>query len=183
MELKQYLKLIQKNIIFICILAALGAFLGFYSAGFLPSGYRQSQTFFVSESAKNENPESSFKQERVLNYTDSAVSIIQSEDFLLSLQVSQSKIEAKKLASQVVQLTSTNQSAEKSKQDLLIVVSKFNEKTEQLLGDKSIQLAPIGIAPEPAYFALSNKILPIFGASIGIIISAAILALVSYLKL
>ncbi len=183
MELKIYIKLIQKNLIFIGILTVIGIVLGFYVAGFLPSGYKQNQTLFVSETEKNETPNPLLKQDRALNYTDSAVSIIQSEDFLLSAQITNSQIEAKKLAPQVIKITLTSQSAEISKQDLSTIILKFNEKTQQLLGDKSIQLIPIGPTPTPNHFALNNKILASFGALIGIISSAAILALVSYLKL
>lgn len=183
MELKTYLKIIKKNLIFISIFAVIGVILGFYSTNFLPSGYIQNQTLFVSDTGKYENPNSTIKQDKALNYTDSAVSIIQSEDFLLSAQITNSKIEVKKLAPQVIKITATSQSAEISRQDLLSSVEKFNEKTQQLLGDKSIQLTPIGSTPTPTYFALNNKILATFGALIGIISSAAILALVSYLKL
>lgn len=183
MELNIYLKLIKKNFIFIIIFAVVGTLLGFYSTGFLPSGYSQNQTFFVSETEIEKNPSLLTNQDKALNYTDSAVSIIQSEDFLLSAQITNSQIEAKKLAPQVIKLTSISHSSETSKQDLSTAVLKFNEKTQQLLGNKSIQLTPIGPAPNPTYFALNSKILAMFGATIGIISSAAILALVSYLKL
>mgnify|MGYP001601264765 CR=1 FL=1 len=183
MELKQYLKLIQKNITFIGILTIVGLILGLYSAKLLPSGYKQSQVFFVTQSTADESPNTLYKQDRALNYTDSAVSIIQSDDFLLSAQISQSTVEVKKLAPQVIKITLTSQSREKSTQDLSTILLRFNEKTEQILQSKTIQLTPIGIAPTPVFFALNSKILAIFGALIGFISSAAILALTSYFKL
>ena len=183
MEFKVYLKIIKNNVIFIGIFTVIGVILGFYSAGFLPSGYRQNQTLFVSETEKDEDPAPLFRQDKALSYTDSAVSIIQSEDFLLSAQITNSQIEAKKLAPQVIKITVTSQSAETSRQDLSTSILKFNEKTQQLLGDKSIQLIEIGPTTIPTHFALNNKILASFGALIGIVSSAAILALVSYLRL
>jgi capsular polysaccharide biosynthesis protein len=183
MEFKIYLKIIKNNFIFISIFAVIGMLLGFYSANFLPSGYRQNQTFFVSETKKDGESSLLSKQDKASVYTDSAVGIIESEDFLLSAQILNSQIEAKKLAPQVIKITVTNQSAEISKQDLSTAISKFNEKTQQLLGDKSIQLVPIGPTPAPTHFALNTKIMASFGALIGIISSAAILALLSYLKL
>lgn len=181
MEFKQYLKIFQKNFIFIAILVISGLALGFYSSRILPSGYRQSQVVFVSDTQSN-NPDFAQKQDRAINFTDSASSIIPSEDFLNSISISQTSVEVKKLAPQVLKITTASQSAEKSRQDLENIISKFNEKTENFIGDKDIQLKPVGVTPEPTHFALSMKVLGVFGALIGFIASISIISLATYFK-
>lgn len=181
MEFKQYIKLIQKNLAFIAILIFVGLFLGLYSSRFFPSSYRQSQVLFVSDT-QSINPEFNKNQERAINFTDTAASIIPSEDFLNSIQISQTSVDVKKLAPQVLKITTSSQSASKSKQDLETIVLKFNEKTENLTGDKSLQLKPVGVMPGPSHFVLDSKILAIFGAFIGLTVSVSIIALAAYFK-
>lgn len=183
MEAKDYIKIIKKNLIFIILLTGLGAFLGFYSGKFLPSGYKQSQVFFVSQVTQSQDQSSLLTHEQAVSFTDSAQSILQSPDFLLSSQIFQSSVEVKKLANRVLKITVSSQTEERSKKDLGVVVANFNNKVSNFLGNGHLQLTPVGDLPHASYFALDTKILSVVGALLGLISAIAILALANYFKL
>lgn len=183
MEPNQYLKILKTNLIFVAILVLVGAFLGFYSSHLLPSGYKQSQVFFVSQILEDKTKSSGFAQPEAVGFTDSAVSILESQDFLLSTQISQSSVEVKKLANQVLKITVSSETEEQSKKDLASLVSNFNDKVSSFLGDNEVQLTPVGSSPQASYFALSSKVLALFGALLGLMSALALLALASYFKL
>lgn len=182
MEANQIIKIVKKNIAFLLILASVGAILGYYSNKLLPSGFKQTQVFFVTNSHKQES--SNFiGQDPAINFTDSAANIIPSPDFLVSAQIYQSTVEVKKLAPQLLRITVTSAQAAQSQQDLDALVTGFNAKIPQLTGDDSIQLTPVGASPQAAYFALNAKILTLFGALLGTIVAITIVAVFQYLKL
>lgn len=182
MEANQVIKIVKKNIAFLLILASVGAILGYYSNKLLPSGFKQTRVFFVANS-KGQEPGNFIGQDPAINFTDSAANIIPSPDFLLAAQVSQSAVEVKKLAPQLLRITVTSASPAQSQQDLSTLVASFNDKIPQLTGDDSIQLTPVGVSPQVAYFALNAKILTLFGALLGTISAITILAVFQYLKL
>ncbi len=182
MELEQYTKVIRKNIFIVIALIILGAGVAFYfSANFRP-GYQASQTFYISQDQTQDATQNSyFTQEKARNFTDTAVSILQSPDFRNSLAAA-GAVTASKLAPQVIRITATAQDTASTKNLMETAVLTFNSKVKELSQAPS-QLKSIGKAPEPQITALSPKIILAFGALAGFTASLIVVGLKTYFRL
>lgn len=181
MEAKKYLKIIRENVIFLVILVVVGAALGFYSTKLLPAGYLFSQVYFVSSSQPTTSD--NIREDKAITFTDSAVSILESRDFQQAAEITESSVDVKKLAHQVISITVTSNKPAKSQSDLFTLVTNFNVSVADWLGSNSVQLKPVGVPNNPSFFALDKKVMTGFGALIGLIASVSVLAVVRYFKL
>lgn len=183
MELKNLVKLLKQDLYFIVGLVLAGALIGLYSTRFLPATYRQSQVFFISgPEAAGSSQDLFYKEENARNFTDTAVAILQSEEFIKSQ--APIALEARKLAPQVIRITVQSASRENLTSSLENVSASFNQKIASLQeATRSSRLVPIAKAQEPSFFALNRATISAFGAVLGLIFSILSIALKYYFKI
>ncbi len=181
MDLKEYITIIKKNAFFIIVLTLIGASVAFSSTKFLKSGYKTSAVYFLVISSQ-QNTSTNQKLDPT-NITDTAVAVLSSPDFLNEVATNNLSLDAKKLAPQVIRLTLTSKDQQTSEKSLTPVVDKFNQKLASLISESSPKLEPVGVHGQSIHDVLNNKILAAFGATVGLLASLVIIAVVRYLKL
>ncbi len=181
MDIKEYIKILTKNTLFIIALTIIGAAIAFSSTRFLKSGYQNERFYFLIIS-QNENLENSQRLDPT-NITDTAVSILNSPDFINEMAINTLSIDAKKLAPQVIKLTLTSKDPELSKNSQDPIVDKFNRKLTSFVPASSLKLESVGSPNQSYQNMLNNKVLAVFGAIIGFLASVVIIYVVRYLKL
>ncbi len=180
MELKEYIQVARKNIVAFLFFAILGAILGYLFAIKLPTGYSQTQLFYLA--AMSSQDSKYYTQETARNFTDTAVVILESADFKKEAQLPQSTgIAARKLAPQAISLTATAPSSEEAKDGLIKASQVFNQKMATI--SNSIELKAIAPSPQGSQVVYSKKILAAAGFLIGVIFATITVAAKIYFKL
>lgn len=178
---------LKKYFLFIIILSVCGAAIGYNLAKFLPSGYKQTQLFFLTpETAQDQdtNLGKYFIQENSRNFTDTAVAILQSTEFQSEVLKPGQVLTVRKIAPQVIRLTYTHSTLNSDDPKLIDVAGHFNQKIENLLqSTSSAQLKPIEQVSEPSFSALNKYVLLAGGFLIGALFAVFIIGLKVYLKL
>lgn len=190
MELKEFLKIIKKNILFIIITALAGGVIGFSSSGFFPSGYSQSQLFFITQPASQVQTnqeydfEGYYQQEKSRSFTDTAIAILESSDFTSEVLNPQNLLSVRKIAPQVIRITVSSQTPQSLKGQTEKIASSFNSKIIDLTGSTaSAQLKAVGRANDSIFSGFNNKILFLFGLLLGTTFALFITGLKNYFKL
>jgi len=187
MELREYIRLLRKNIGAVIVLVLFGALLSLLISAKLPSGYSQSQTFYIvapkETSREFYDYEGYFGQQKARDFTDTAVVLLGSDDFRREVNISDVSLTARKVAPQVIKLTTTAKSASEAKDALEKTSQSFNQKLVSLAGqDQALQIKPVGQV-QPGYFTSPNKkILAVFGASLGFVFAVLVISLKTYFK-
>lgn len=187
MELKQYVDIIKKNILIIALLTLLGAAIALYLSSNLQSGYKFAQTFYISDQNTQQAPadtaqNSYFIQEKVRNFTDTAVAILQSPDFSNGLDT-QGSISVRKQAPQVIKITTLAPNQESAKSLMEKVTASLNAKIAQLSPGSAFQIKAVGQPPPPQVAGPSPKITVVFGALAGLTVSLIVTSLKTYFRL
>lgn len=201
MELKQYLTIFKKHWLFILVFALSGATVAYLFSAKLPSGYQQDQLFFISSSQTESEGytfEGYYGQEKARNFTDTAIAILESPEFLIETSIPDAKISAHKLTPQLVRITVTSTNPEAAAGLMPEIASNFNQKIRDLtesdqtilsdktslLSDKtSLQITAVGPGSPTYYVAPSKKIYIPFGFAIGLTFAGFVIALKTYFKL
>jgi|SRR3990172_7415119 len=187
MEIKQFLAIFKKYWLFILVFVCLGAAIAYLFTSTLPSGYRQEQLFFISSTQENfegYNFEGYYGQEKARNFTDTAVAILESQQFQGEVSAQNANISARKITPQLIRITVTADVPEEAEKLIPEIVSNFNRKMLDLIGtNETIQIKTIS-PPSPAYFvAPEKKIFIPATAAIGAIFGIFIVGLKTYFKL
>lgn len=184
MELKEYLEIIKKNILIIVLLTVLGAAVAFYFSQNFQSGYKFEQTLFISpqETSADIPQNSYYSLEKARNFTDTAVAILQSPDFTSSLDV-QGSVATRKLAPQVIRITTVAQDRQLAKSLMGEVINSFNTKIKELQPSSIFQINTIGKVPDSQPASPSPKIVLAFGAASGFVVSLIAVGLKTYFRL
>ena len=180
MELNQYIKLLKKNTLFILVLSVLGLTLATFMTKSLPSGFGQTQTFYINAPIiQDEENSAFFTQERARNFTDSAVSILESSDFKNEVLLSPGQaISAKKTAPQIIQISSSAQNSNDAQALMQKSVKTFNSKLVQFSQSQSpMQIQPVGQPQNPAEIVVNTKIFSLFCLLLGFAFSFLALSL------
>lgn len=190
MELKDFLKIIKDNVITLIILVALGAFFGFYSTKYFASGYHHNQTYFLTDSStqiqpqQNVKSENFFSQEKAGNFTDSTIAILDSPDFKSEVLNTGDSLIVRKIAPQVIRLTLVSPIADSENPKLNTIVEKFNLKIKDLAGStQSSELKAIGSAQPPSHSSLNRSVLTAAGSLLGILFAFFTIGVKNYFKL
>ncbi|MBI2327136.1 hypothetical protein HYU92_02350 [Candidatus Curtissbacteria bacterium] len=188
MELKQYLAIFKKYSVFILAFAAVGAASAFIVAARLPSGYRLDQLFYLwpaqNQSDNFYNFDGFYAQEKARNFTDTAVAILASPDFLKEVTQPYESIAVRKTAPQLIRITSIGSTPEDTQILMQKTLTSINQKLTSLASpNPQVQLRAISQDKEVTYQAPNKKILIPFGAIIGAILAIFIAGLKTYFKL
>ncbi|OGD97569.1 hypothetical protein A3G16_03365 [Candidatus Curtissbacteria bacterium RIFCSPLOWO2_12_FULL_41_16] len=189
MELKQYLAVFKQYSFFILIFTIIGAALSLIYVSKLPSGIHLEQLFFVTSSQTSINspnlsyPDDYFAQEKARNFTDTAVSILESQDFSQEVITFPETISAQKIAPQVIKLAVTSQTPQSARLLIQKAVVKFNQKLQDLAGSEPIQLKAIGENSNLVPNFPNKKILASAGAVAGFTFALFVTGLKTYFRL
>ncbi len=179
MYLDDCIKIVKKNFIFILTITILGAFTAFMSTSFIKSGYNTQQTMFLSVEKTNPNVIESIDLHAL---TDTAIALISSQDFQQSVDAAGATSQAKKLAPQVLVISTTSPSKQITKSAHDQIISLFNSRASELIKNAKVELIPTGKAADPTKKIFNSKILAGFGALIGFAISLTIISISRYFK-
>ena len=179
MELVEFLKFFKKNALAVIFFVFAGLVLSVLLSAKLPSGYSQSQTFYIVEPWKNAGAfydyEGYYGQQKARDFTDTAVAILQSENF--------PNLTVRKVAPQVIKLTATAESADESENLLDRVKGSFNQELVSLSGqDQALQIRPICQVQPASFVSPNKKLLAVFGASLGFVFGVLVVGLKTYFK-
>lgn len=134
MELRDFLKIFLKDKGFIIGFAIIGALAAFIFVTKIPQGYSASLLFFLAAQDKEETSMGSqFAQEKAANFTDTAVSLISSSEFAAKLS-SPANISARKLAPQLIRVTTTANSVAQVQDTISQIAPLFDRQIASLQG-------------------------------------------------
>lgn len=185
MELKQYLKIVKKNLLLVLVLSVAGAVLALLLTKSLESGFSQTQTFYVSSPIEG-SPEYAgfYTQEKARNFTDTAVAILESLDFKKELVSPGDLIRTQKVAPQVVRITTISQDQQRAKALMGSTVDSFNTKIQKLSGNQpQIQLKELTTADEPQKITSNKLVFAAAGFVLGATAAILTVSLKTYFRL
>ena len=189
MELKEYIKVFKKYFAFILLVSATGALIAYIQTKSLPSGYSLTQTFYLAGPASLSSDyftyEGFYAQEKARNFTDSAVAILDSDDFKSDVGEGSQNLTVRKMAPQVIRLTASAPNAESTQKLMTKTINIFNEKSITFADSKfSLSLKPISQkTTQPALSKINKKIVTIFGLLLGFAFATFVVSLKTYFKL
>jgi len=193
MELKAYIKIFRKNFFFIVICVAAAATISYYAAQKSQNGYKLEQTFFITQTENQpslsdlQTPLSGYgnyyQQETARNFTDTAVSILQSPDFISLYTQAPNSITAQKVAPQVLKITITTSTSSEAKFLLDRLIIGFNQNLKSWAPSNTVELKAIGQSQEPFINGLDTKIIVTAGAVLGFALAVCVVAIKTYFKL
>lgn len=183
MELRELVKIIRKNSIFL-FAAMLGGFLlAILLTQKLPSGTKAQKLIFLVP--KEENTSSTYRfdgyysQEKARNFTDTAVAIL--ENTALT-QGTQGQTEIKKIAPQLIKITVSSTSTQEAQMALAKADELSRQKIEDLT-NLSITTKALSQKPDIFAFSPSKKIYATAGMLLGLIFASLIIGLKDYFRL
>jgi capsular polysaccharide biosynthesis protein len=187
MDIKKLTKTARENIYFIAAVIIVGAAIGWQSAKFFPSGYQSSQLFFIAGAsfpASQNYPAAYFSQENARNFTDTAVAILQSPEFINGILPQGPSITIVKIAPQVVKITANSPNPGNLDQAITQVAKGFNQKIQDLSQNNlSSSLQAVAPPSQEAFFALNSKTLAAAGAVLGALFVLLVISLKVYFEI
>lgn len=193
MELKAYTKILRKNFLFIVICVAIATAISYYAAQKSQNGYKLEQTYFIAQtqsqpsSPDQQIPPSGYgnyyQQETARNFTDTAVSILQSPDFISLYTQSPHNVTTQKVAPQVLRISITSPTAAEAQFLLDRLIIGFNQNLKSWAPANTVELKAIGQSQEPFINGLDTKIIVAAGAVLGFALAVCVVAVKAYFKL
>ncbi len=180
MYFEDYRKTIKKNIVFILTLSALGALAAFLSTSYIKSGYSIQETMFLKVDETNIQPDKNIDLQLL---TDTAAALISSQNFQRPEGFIGAATTAKKIAPQIIMVSTISPEEELTKNAHKGVISKFNSTSGDFITNANVQLAPTGEAQNPTKKIFNSKILAAFGALIGFAAALTIISISKYFKI
>lgn len=177
MELINYLKLIRQYAAFILICAFTAAVLAYLASDSISSGYKKSQTYFLAIDNINQ-------VDNANELTDTAVAVIQSDEFKQESATFMVSFSARKIAPYVIKITFTSQNESSLAYQTQIVEKMFNEKLKSLSQNPpELRLVPLGAQNQITKTNLNKNVLAVFGIMIGALFAQLVIFAKTYLKL
>src|SRR3989344_6254058 len=137
MDLREIYKLLRSQIYFVVALVLFGAIIGAQSAKFFPSGYSKSQLFFLTiTQAQNQTQNNYFTpyyaQENARNFTDTAVALMASQEFLEEVLPEGASVTIRKVAPQLIRITAQSPNPADLNSPLERVSQAYNQKITEV---------------------------------------------------
>lgn len=188
MELRQYLKILRKNLALIIVFGGAGALIAFFLTLKLPSGYSQRSLFYLvpplTASPTSYNFEGYYAQEKARNFTDTAVAILESADFTQKVVESNQSLSVRKVAPQVVRLSAFAPSGEAARLLIEKAASRFNQELNNLSGQAdSLKIVPIDSQRSSNYSSPNRLVYLLSGFLGGFLFALLAIGLKVYFRL
>lgn len=183
MELRELVKIINKNSIFLLAAAFVGFILAILLTQKLPSGTKAQELIYLMP--KEENNSSAYRfdgyysQEKARNFTDTAVAILENTALTQGIQ---SQTVIKKIAPQLIKITVSSTSTQEAQTALEKADELSRQKIEDLT-NSSITTKALSPLPDVFAFAPSKKIYAAAGILLGLIFASLIIGLKDYFRL
>jgi capsular polysaccharide biosynthesis protein len=198
MELREYVKIIRKNLTLLIALATAFGMLAFFVSQQLPTTYTASLTFFVKRQATDARDDyytfdGYYSQQAAEKFTETVVGFLQSKDILLasakladlptdqeSLEQLESSIKIKQVAPQLVSLQAGQGDGGEAKKFCTALAQATTERINLLnqTGDKAISVDLLN--PEP--LVEKNEPHAIVNTLVGILSGVLLSFLYTFLK-
>lgn len=184
MELKDYWKLLKKNLAFIALLAFLGALGAYLLTSNFQGGQRvQRHYLLIEEQTAGGEFESPVIFQESVDLTDTAVAILQTYDFKKEILKNRENLIVKKEARQVLNLQAQAGQKERAGEIIEAAAVNFNGKAANLFPQNSgIRLAEIGASYESLRPPLDKKVTTAFGFLLGAAFAVFAIGLKTYFK-
>ena len=189
MELREYLKILKKYLLFIIIWMLLGALLAVIVVKSTGRGTSWQQNFLVvvpseplSVSGQNFRYEGYFAQEKAANFTDTAVAVLTSVDFTGPFLPAGYSLSSRKVAPQLVRITAVGVSEAETKRLIAEAAGRFNQKMAEWQSPSPPRLVAIAQDPKPASAPPRKVVVSVFGAVVGTTFALTIIALKTYFR-
>ena len=185
MELKDYWKLLRNNLVFIILLALIGALCAYFLTSSFQGGQKVQKHYLLLEERISGGVFGSpaIFQESI-DLTDTAVSILQTYDFKKEILKNGENLIVKKEARQVLNLQSQASQKERAFEIIEAAVANFNGKTANLFPSyEKIKLTEIGASFESLRPAFDKKITTAFGFLLGAAFAIFAVGLKTYFKM
>lgn len=198
MEFRDYIKPFKKYLAFILLLSLAGAAIAFVLTIRLSSGYTLTKTYFlatpastpklgvpISQTPQDYAYEGYYAQEKARNFTDSAVAILESNDFKLEVTQSNQSLSVRKVAPQIIRLTTVAKNPEDSQNLMDKSIDLFNGKSAFLSDPKpSLILRPISSGESrPSLIQIDKKVTATAGLFLGFAFAIFVISLKTYFKI
>lgn len=194
MELKAYIKLLQKNFWFIVICVAVASAIAYYAAQKSQTGYKLEQTYFLSQTpvqtlvpdqqqVQPPNFGNYYQQETARNFTDTVVAVLENPNFYNQFTPARSDISVQKLAPQFIKISIISPTASEAKFLLERLVIGFNQNLKTWDPSGNLELKMVGQSQEPTINSLDTKVIVAAGAILGFALAVCVVALKTYFKL
>jgi len=185
MELKTFLKILYSNVAYIVALSFIGAVIGLTLTKSSQSGFKVQKIYYLQAPSTSQvySFENFYTQENSRNFTDTAVEIIKSPDFTSTFLQEEEQIAAKKIAPQLIALTTVAQSRQKAQELTSVVEESFNQKISSLESTHSAKLVAINPNTASFSFAPSTKLFTLLGLLSGAVFALFAISLKTYFKL
>src|SRR3989344_2661156 len=146
MDIRDYFQILKKNLAFIIFLAVLGAMIAYLLTSHFVGGERvQKHYLLVQEQLSISGPDGLLIYQEPVDFTDSAVAILETYDFKVQILKNQENLIVKKEAPQVLNLQAHAGQKERADEIIRAAVVNFNEKVADIFGQNNqIRLEEIG---------------------------------------
>ena len=186
MELRIYLKIILKNLPIILLFAIGGSLIAFLITAKTASGVQLAQLFYIAEpqgsSSASYRYEGYYAQERARNFTDTAVSILESPDFATLVKDSPGSIQVRKMAPQVIRVTASATSETQTASLINAAAGAFNQKMAPLSPAEPLTLKAIGNGPQAVFSGPTRSVSMASGFLLGTLFALLVVGIRTYLK-
>lgn len=185
MEFKQYLKILKANTIIITAFTILGIILAVVFSAKTNYPYKQTQLIFLQTRQESVDQDYSgyYSQEKARNFTDTAVSILNSINFQSESSLGTASVNAKKLAPQLIQLTALSQNNHDQNELITKVVEILNSKMKDVSEQSAIEAKQISTLSPSTHTAPSRKVITVAGLLGGFIFALCIISVKTYFRL
>lgn len=149
--------------------------------------YKQTQLIFLQtqgdESATAQNYSGYYAQEKARNFTDTAVSILNSSDFQTEIRANTVSIDAKKLSPQLIRLTASTSHSQDQSVGLNQTIETLNSKIKNITGQNFIEAKSLSAPSQITYSAPDKKVIALAGLLAGFIFALCTISARVYFKL
>ena len=187
MELRQYWKIIKKYLVVIVLFAFFGGIIAFVFSQKINEGVTLQKYFYVVAPRENNsqvyNFEGFYAGEKARNFTDTAVAILESRDFINEVGRNSNSIGVRKMAPQVIRITVSANTLAAAEDTLTATSNMFNKKLIELEGDNNaIQIKEISQSAQTIPPTVNSKVTTTFGLVMGAAFALFVVGLKTYFK-
>lgn len=186
MEFKGYLKILKAHIAIIVVFMISGLVTSLLVSTNTNYPYKQTQLIFLQTQASELTPDQNYygyyAQEKARNFTDTAVSIVNSSDFQADNK-NKVALDAKKLSPQLIRLTTSASNSQDQSFAINQTIEALNSKIKMVTGQNYIEAKPLTLPSQAIYSAPDKKVMAAAGLMAGLIFALSTISAKTYLKL
>lgn len=186
MELEKFLRILKKDLLVLIICAILGVAIALIFLSLQKDGVTVQQTFYItsriSPNTANDIYDGFYREERLRNFTDTAVSLLQTPDLFEGINLGV-VVSTRKLSPQLIRITAKAATSQNATAAIQSTASQFNAKMESLEKNSPLVLEPISNSPQIQKTDRNQALMVASGLGAGLILGIFLVSTKFYLKL